>query len=507
VAAVNRCALQPGDVVLFRRGGVWRESLIPPASGSPDEPITFAAYGVGPLPCLTGADAYALREQWTNEQPHIWATADGSFLEDIGHIQVDGEAMCVRVATPGMLKAPRQFCHDAARKRLLVYSEAHPSTGCTKLEVACRPFCIKIHHRHDLVFRELELTHAAVYGLSGYDTDRVSVLRCRVAWIGGKPWPRKPTVGYGNGVEFGGNARACRVAECDFTQIYDSAITHQNWEKDPSIEQQGIEFCDNRIDKCAVGIEVFSHSGRCAGCLYRRNVIRDCGRGWSGNGGLWATGFRIVSTAIDFRDLRVEYNLVADSLHCGMYLSGGEINLRGNTILDSEYGLYITGQDGNRPFTGTVLGNCLARNRACGVYLVDATGHCRFLHNTVASNGDLLQWNHHNVMLDGAANTTWRNNILYATRSLPIAINNGTHTLDYNCYYRPTGPVIGWDNTHRQFTSDRFAEYQALSGQDAHSLVGDPCFVALDQLDLRLLPDSPCRGTAIPDAPADMGAE
>jgi len=43
-----------GDAVLFKRGGVWTESLAPTASGTAGSPISFDAYGAGPAPLLTG---------------------------------------------------------------------------------------------------------------------------------------------------------------------------------------------------------------------------------------------------------------------------------------------------------------------------------------------------------------------------------------------------------------------------------------------------------------------
>ena len=46
--------LQPGDSVLLRRGDVWNESLVPSASGTQANPITFDAYGSGAPPTLSG---------------------------------------------------------------------------------------------------------------------------------------------------------------------------------------------------------------------------------------------------------------------------------------------------------------------------------------------------------------------------------------------------------------------------------------------------------------------
>jgi len=54
ISHVNGQTLQPGDSVLFKRGDVWNESLVPGSSGSAGNPIVFDAYGTGAAPNLTG---------------------------------------------------------------------------------------------------------------------------------------------------------------------------------------------------------------------------------------------------------------------------------------------------------------------------------------------------------------------------------------------------------------------------------------------------------------------
>ncbi|HTS37814.1 MAG TPA: hypothetical protein VMH04_19220 [Candidatus Solibacter sp.] len=54
VAKVNGQTFGAGDSILFKRGDVWNESLVPPSSGVSGNPITFDAYGVGAAPNLTG---------------------------------------------------------------------------------------------------------------------------------------------------------------------------------------------------------------------------------------------------------------------------------------------------------------------------------------------------------------------------------------------------------------------------------------------------------------------
>ena len=54
VAHVNGQTFLPGDSILFKRGDIWNESLVPPSSGSAGNPITFDAFGTGAPPNLTG---------------------------------------------------------------------------------------------------------------------------------------------------------------------------------------------------------------------------------------------------------------------------------------------------------------------------------------------------------------------------------------------------------------------------------------------------------------------
>lgn len=52
--SVNALRLNPGDSVLFKRGGTWTGQLCVAASGTKEAPITFGAYGSGELPLIQG---------------------------------------------------------------------------------------------------------------------------------------------------------------------------------------------------------------------------------------------------------------------------------------------------------------------------------------------------------------------------------------------------------------------------------------------------------------------
>lgn len=81
VAKVNAQTFSPGDSVLFRRGDVWNESLVPGASGTTGNPIAFDAYGTGAPPNLTGyyampSSAWVLvtGNAWKAPVPAVYST-------------------------------------------------------------------------------------------------------------------------------------------------------------------------------------------------------------------------------------------------------------------------------------------------------------------------------------------------------------------------------------------------------------------------------------------------
>ena len=64
LSRVSQSNLNPGDFVLLRRGQVWHEQLIIPASGTPDQPITFGAFGRGSgAPVIDGAGVTVQAQQ------------------------------------------------------------------------------------------------------------------------------------------------------------------------------------------------------------------------------------------------------------------------------------------------------------------------------------------------------------------------------------------------------------------------------------------------------------
>lgn len=77
IARLRMEQIVPGDTVLFRRGGLWRESL-KPASGEPGHVVTYDAYGEGEKPILQASTARDQTDDWKRcaekNNENLWET-------------------------------------------------------------------------------------------------------------------------------------------------------------------------------------------------------------------------------------------------------------------------------------------------------------------------------------------------------------------------------------------------------------------------------------------------
>lgn len=111
---VNAAELQPGDRVLFQRGGRWRGTLIP-RSGGAGAPITYGAYGEGTRPLLRGSVSRNDPCDWHQEVGDIWATAapaaidlglPGNLAVSSWSVHTEGGAQVRTTVTPGAGETP-----------------------------------------------------------------------------------------------------------------------------------------------------------------------------------------------------------------------------------------------------------------------------------------------------------------------------------------------------------------------------------------------------------------
>lgn len=97
-------SFQPGDRVLFQRGGTWRGEVILGSSGNASQPVTLGAYGTGDKPMIKGS---ALATGWTQYQGNIWMANVASLVTQV---YVNGERMTpARFPNNGWLRNSNQM--------------------------------------------------------------------------------------------------------------------------------------------------------------------------------------------------------------------------------------------------------------------------------------------------------------------------------------------------------------------------------------------------------------
>jgi hypothetical protein len=174
VERLEQRTLNPGDSVLFRRGGVWHSTLTVSNSGNSSSPITYADYGTGALPLIDVATAVS---GWNIEAESGFA-AYYTVLQSQPHIVVaDADILWQNIVPNGALNAPFQpastltpgsYTWDASQSRLYVRvsDDTNPSTHI--ITAGSTPFAVLVQGQSYIRIQNLELEGAE------YDCIRVA---------------------------------------------------------------------------------------------------------------------------------------------------------------------------------------------------------------------------------------------------------------------------------------------------------------------------------------------
>jgi len=125
LAKVNSFRFSPGDTLLLRRGGRWREQLKFPSSGAANQPILIDAFGEGELPVISGADLVD-PASWIQRQdspPNVWQTAVPVQPNVVLFDGVKGH----KQSSLAQLSAPLDWFSDS--QALYVFSPANPASS------------------------------------------------------------------------------------------------------------------------------------------------------------------------------------------------------------------------------------------------------------------------------------------------------------------------------------------------------------------------------------------
>jgi hypothetical protein len=136
IAKINNSTFLPGDSILFRRGGMWREQLVIPSSGVAGKLITFSAYGTGPQPVINGAD---IKTGWVSGYTHVNGNQNANTTRAM--VVIEGVIYSEATSIYHLNSANKYFIKTGSTPdSLYVYSTTDPDKAY--VEVSKREYCI-----------------------------------------------------------------------------------------------------------------------------------------------------------------------------------------------------------------------------------------------------------------------------------------------------------------------------------------------------------------------------
>lgn len=478
VARVNAQSFSPGDRILFRRGGIWRETLVVPSSGDEGKDITFGAYSRGDAPIISGADVIVERPG-ENKEGHLWR---GTLATEPTQVFVAG-VRGLRVATIQEVNAERRWYWGAGI--LTVFrSEGSPMPT---VEASVRTYCVLVKQSY-ITVEYLTLTGAAVTCLHHTAKDGLTVTHCRL------------TQGFVHGLQSGdeGPHNGGRIEDCEVDQAGGSGLQFAGRMNGWIIRGNHVHHCGqlheglvgaykgpdgNMWQEWSAGIKYwgFVRNGYLGDLLIERNIIEDCGPQFSAGTlphkracGIWLDeAFEPTARPVIRRNLVRRNNskgiFIEKSSNCDVYSNlcydNAALEYTANLIVESNFGEHCRN---NRIYNNTCVGGfwTMALNSYQGK---DLTGN------------------------------EFQNNIAVGSKSganffAPAeAANDGVHSsrniLVHSCFGAERPGFILWGTSHATY-----AAWEAAYGGKTFSVEVNPQFFDEAKGDYHLQKSSPCRG-------------
>lgn len=181
VTKVNASSFVAGDRILFRRGQVWRESLIASSSGEAGRPITYGAYGVGDRPMLKGS---ALVQGWTGAgRGSVWKAPLNVRPDQVFFNGVRG----ILENTVQNLDQPLEWCWSSGSLYVCTASDPNGLFSSPGIEASVRPSArtyglLHIQNREYVTVESLAATQSYSFGIYIKPASRyITVSDCEVS--------------------------------------------------------------------------------------------------------------------------------------------------------------------------------------------------------------------------------------------------------------------------------------------------------------------------------------
>ena len=525
LARLASSKFMPGDIILLRRGSVWREQLNFPSSGSAAAPIVIDAYGTGDLPVISGADLVPA-DSWTACdicKSHVWQAKVATKANVVIFDGTKGN----KKSSLSELSNPGDWFWDS--DWLYVFSSDKPSNGYQHpgIESGARLSGLNLTGISNVTVKNIAVSgaNAIPYGegagiwaitfhLEGPTPDSLHISHVTV------------TNGAGDGIHIE-NANHCSV---------DSVLVHDN-------DGAGVELYHSNgkfpVTSGSITNNEIHHNGfngifvvgcpraeRCRSVVYpdglvvtgvqiTGNTVHDNGAGIY----LHETNESLISGNVAFANTNTTRK--GEGYCVGLSGSSSNIVEKNNCYKARLSGIELSIDTGTPPFGSSenvLRYNVVHDDGTHGIFTnYVPSQHNQILHNLIYNhpNGACIMANyiHHEIDSNTCYNSrigihfyvssttqqtgdiAIKNNIIVKSSLHQVFIEpgvDGPFDFSDNDYY-PDGPAaFNWKGAGFNFSA-----WQKEAGQDKHSVAADPAFVAPvpnQPFDFVLRPGSPAIG-------------
>ena len=263
--------------------------------------------------------------------------------------------------------------------------------------------------------------------------------------------------------------------------------------------------------------ENLTHSGNVDGFIVRNNLVHD-----NSNIGIECEGNYNASPtpSLDharngiIKNNKCYNNNSPYSTTAGIYVDGGwDIVVEQNECYNNSYGVEVGCEENGTTKNIIVKNNIFYNNRESGVYLggYDTATTGQVLNATIRNNtffqNNSLNTSVGEIEISKASNCKIENNVFYANSTKVLYnLNNvapqSNITFDYNVYYTPNNNPTDIVIFYLAGGYTNLTSYKSTTGQDVHSLYGNPNFdnATLGTINLNVIPASLCVNAGNPAA-------
>jgi hypothetical protein len=287
ISKINSQLFSPGDIIMFRKGDTWRETLIVSSSGNSTSPITFSNYGNNSKnPRVIGSNSV---DGWTETATgsKIWKStntfvdnASGSSPGGIYFETVKGVKWGIHKSSTS-LTAEFQWTWSA--NYIYVYSVVNPSTVYTSVEISQRSFGLDLNNKQYLHFNGIDAFYTKWSGY-GFNVDKfnqielfgLTVENVEIGFIGSPlPYNGIDDIGYGTELAYTNMIfRNCQIHDCGRRSVslhlYGNGFTVRNMLIEKCVMYNG--FHTTGVD---ISVGSTGYTANIDGLIIRQNLFYD----------------------------------------------------------------------------------------------------------------------------------------------------------------------------------------------------------------------------------------